>query len=49
MAGLRPRRLEDFLSTLSFPRDEVISMLSFLVDEGFIEHLEDDTYATVKR
>ncbi len=49
MAGLRPRRLEDFLSTLSFPHDEVISMLSFLVDEGFIEHLEDDTYATVKR
>ena len=49
MAGLRPRRLEDFLNTLSFPRDEVISMLSFLVDEGFIEHLEDDTYATVKR
>ena len=49
MAGLRPRRLEDFLSTLSFPRDEVISMLSFLVDEGFIEHIEDDTYATVKR
>ncbi len=49
MAGLRPRRLEEFLSTLSFPRDEVISMLSFLVDEGFIEHLDDDTYATVKR
>ena len=49
MSGLRPRRLEEFLSTLSFPRDEVISMLSFLVDEGFIEHLEDDTYATVKR
>ena len=49
MAGLRPRRLEEFLSTLSFPRDEVISMLSFLADEGFIEHLEDDTYATVKR
>jgi len=49
MAGRRPRRLEEFLSTLSFPRDEVISMLSFLVDECFIEHLEDDTYATVKR
>jgi len=44
MAGQRPRRLEEFLSTLSFPRDEVISMLSFLVDEGFVEHLDDDTY-----
>ena len=48
MAGQRPRRLEDFLSTLSFPRDEVITMLSFLVDEGYIEHLDDDTYRTVK-
>ena len=48
MAGLRPRRLEEFIETLSFPRDEVISMLSFLVDEGFIRHLDDDTYLTVK-
>lgn len=48
MAGLRPRRLEEFLNTLSFPRDEVLSMLSFLVDEGFVEHLDDDTYSTVK-
>ncbi len=44
MAGLRPRRLEEFFSTLSFPRDEIVSTLSFLVDEGFVEHLEDDTY-----
>ncbi|MBR5684719.1 MAG: RecQ family ATP-dependent DNA helicase [Muribaculaceae bacterium] len=49
MAGLRPRRLEEFLNTLSFPRDEIISTLSFLVDEGFIEHLDDDTYIAVKR
>ena len=48
MAGLRPRRLEEFINTLSFPRDEVIAMLSFLVDEGFIEHLDDDTYQAVK-
>jgi ATP-dependent DNA helicase RecQ len=48
MAGQRPRRLEDFLSTLSFRRGEVIAMLSFLVDEGYIEHLDDDTYRTVK-
>ena len=44
MAGLRPRRLDEFLDTLSFPKDEILSMLSFLVDEGFIERLEDDTY-----
>ena len=44
MAGLRPRRLEEFLNTLSFPHDEVVAMLSFLVDEGFVEHLTNDTY-----
>ena len=48
MAGLKPRRLEEFINTLSFPRDEIITMLSFLVDEGFVEHLEDDTYRTAK-
>ncbi|MBR4829249.1 MAG: RecQ family ATP-dependent DNA helicase [Muribaculaceae bacterium] len=49
MAEIRPRRIEEFLHTLSFPRDEVVVMLSFLVDEGFVEHLDDDTYRTVKR
>ena len=48
MAGFRPRRLQEFLETLSFPNDEIVSMLSFLVDEGFVEHLDDDTYRTVK-
>ena len=47
MAGLRPRRLDEFINTLSFPRDEIISMLSFLVDEGYVEHLDDDTYRAV--
>jgi ATP-dependent DNA helicase RecQ len=46
MAGQRPRRLEEFVHTLSFPKDEIVSMLSFLVDEGFVEHLDDDTYRT---
>ena len=48
MAGQRPRRLQEFLDTLSFPHDEVIATLSFLVDEGFVEHLDDDTYRAVK-
>ena len=48
MAGQRPRRLEEFLDTLSFPKDEIIAMLSFLVDEGYIEHLNDDTYRKIK-
>ncbi len=48
MAGQRPRRLEEFLDTLSFPKDEIIAMLSFLVDEGYVEHLDDDTYRKIK-
>ena len=48
MAGQRPRRLEEFVHTLSFPKDEIVSMLSFLVDEGYVEHLNDDTYQTRK-
>ena len=48
MAGQRPRRLDEFVRTLSFPKDEIISMISFLVDEGFVEHLDDDTYRTRK-
>ena len=44
MSGQRPRRLEEFIHTLSFPKGEIIAMLSFLVDEGFVEHLDDDTY-----
>ena len=47
MSGLKPRRLEEFLETLSFPRDEIIAMVSFLVDEGFLKHLDDDTYQKV--
>ena len=48
MAGQRPRRLDEFFKTLSFSKDEIVSMLAFLVDEGFIEHLDDDTYRALK-
>ncbi|MBQ1485001.1 MAG: hypothetical protein IIZ44_00940, partial [Muribaculaceae bacterium] len=48
MTSQRPRRLEEFFRTLSFPKDEIIAMLSFLVDEGFVEHLDDDTYRKIK-
>lgn len=44
MAQVKPRKLQEFVDTLSFPRDEVCSMVSFLVDEGYLEHLDDDTY-----
>lgn len=44
MAQLRPRTLKDFIETLSFPKDAIIDMVSFLVDEGYLEHLSDDTY-----
>lgn len=44
MAQVRPCRVQDFISTLAFPRDEVLAMLNFLVDEGFIVHTPADTY-----
>lgn len=44
MAQVKPRKIEEFIDTLSFPRDEIFAMVSFLVDEGFLKHLDDDTY-----
>lgn len=44
MAGQRPRRLEEFFATLRFTRDDIISAVAFLVDEGFLTHQPDDTY-----
>lgn len=44
MAGIKPRTVNEFLTTLSFPKDMIFSQISFLVDEGFLQHLPDDTY-----
>lgn len=44
MAQVKSRTLREFISTLSFPQDEIVNMVSFLVDEGFLIHLDDDTY-----
>ena len=44
MAQVKPRTLREFINTLSFPKDEIINMVSFLVDEGFLLHLKNDTY-----
>ena len=44
MSSVKPRKLSDFFKTLSFPKNEIVEMLAFLVDEGFVEHLPDDTY-----
>ncbi len=44
MAQVKPRHLQDFVKTLSFPHDEIFAAVSFLVDEGFLKHLDDDTY-----
>ena len=48
MTQIRPRTLKELVATLSFPKDEVIDMVSFLVDEGFVKHLDDDTYHSAK-
>ena len=44
MAQVKPRRLEEFLQTLAFTKGEILSMVSFLVDEGYLIHNDDDTY-----
>ena len=46
MAQLKPRRLDEFVRTLAFTKGEILSMVSFLVDEGFLIHRDDDTYVT---
>ncbi len=48
MAKIKPRLLEDFVKTLSFPQDEIFSSVTFLVDEGYLIHHDDDTYSTFK-
>ena len=44
MTQVRPRTLKEMIETLSFAKEDVINMVSFLVDEGYIKHLDDDTY-----
>ncbi|MBR1881697.1 MAG: RecQ family ATP-dependent DNA helicase [Muribaculaceae bacterium] len=48
MAQLQPRRLEDFVHTLSFPKDIIIKMVTFLTDEGFLWRNPDGTYTNPK-
>ncbi len=44
MTSIKPRSITDLTSTLSFPKDEIFEMLSFLIEEGFVVQLEDNTY-----
>ncbi|HAO63605.1 MAG TPA: hypothetical protein DCQ91_06425, partial [Porphyromonadaceae bacterium] len=45
MAQLKPRNIEEFVSTLAFSKDDIMDNLSFLVDEGFLKFDADtDTY-----
>ena len=45
MAQLKPRKIEEFVSTLAFSKDDIMDNLSFLVDEGFLKFDDDtDTY-----
>lgn len=48
MSQVKPRRLEEFVNTLSFPQEEVLATLSSLVDEGLVIHKSDDTYVNPK-
>lgn len=42
MTSLRPRTLDEFFKTLSFTREQILSTLSVLVDEGYIRYNPDD-------
>ena len=44
MTQVKPRKIQDLVTTLSFPQDEVISVVALLVDEGLLIHQDDDTY-----
>lgn len=44
MTHLKPRKLKELVQTLSFSRDEIVETVAMLVDEGFLEHRDDDTY-----
>lgn len=44
MTQVRPRTLKELVDTLSFTKNDIISMVSLLVDEGYLKHLDDDTY-----
>lgn len=48
MTHVKPRKLKELVNTLSFPKNEVIDTVSTLVDEGFLQHLDDDTYFNPK-
>lgn len=38
MLSLKGRTVEDFVETLSFPKNEIIEMLRFMADEGMIQY-----------
>lgn len=42
MVGLRPRTLKELYQTLSFPKESISTMVSFLVDEGFLDSDPDN-------
>lgn len=44
MTQVRPRTLKELVETLSFTKDSIIDMVTMLVDEGLLEHHDDDTY-----
>ena len=44
VTSFKPRRIDEILSTLSYPKEEIYKALNFLVDEGFIAALPDGTF-----
>ena len=44
MLSNKSRIVQDFIETLSFPKDDIIKILSQLVDEGFVQITEKGLY-----
>ena len=48
MLSLKPRKTTEFIETLSFPRQDIIHMLRFLLDEEYITY-QNDTFSLASR
>ena len=48
MLSLQPRTMSELVDTLSFRHDEIVNMVRFLVDEGYVT-VKDGKYILKQR
>lgn len=44
MSSLKPRTMEEFIDTLSFPKEKIIDVVTALVEEGYLVHLQNGLF-----